>query len=81
MQFAVYVFQQLMLVGLTLPIWALHFPPAPSLRTEQGYYADIRAADVIIIALCVTGIAFAAVADTQLHDFTNMYTTHPNINM
>ena len=55
---SVYAVQQLMLVGLTLPLWAIH--------------ADDRAfawPDLALALLAILGVAIARAADLQLHAF------------
>jgi len=56
--FYVHLAQQVMLVGLTLPLWAVHFRAAP-----------FGAADVVLVGLALTGIGIAGVADTTLDAF------------
>jgi len=56
--FYVYLAQQGMLVGLTLPYWAVHFRSTPA-----------GAWDVALALLALLGIAVAHVADSQLDRF------------
>lgn len=56
--FPVYLLQQGLLVGLTLPFWAIHVHP-------RGF----DAVDLIIAAFALAGIVIAHLADTQLHAF------------
>ncbi|GJP32351.1 hypothetical protein CLOM_g16948 [Closterium sp. NIES-68] len=54
----VYVFQHVLLVGLTLPLYAVHASASP-----------LSPLDLLAASLALTGIVTAAVADTQLHAF------------
>jgi len=56
--FYAYLSQQVMLVGLTLPLWAVSFRSAP-----------LGAADLLCAAGALTGIVIAYVADNQLRAF------------
>jgi steroid 5-alpha reductase family enzyme len=56
--FVVHVAQQLMLVGLTLPFWALSFQPS-----EPTVF------DIVFTASALIGVAVASRADTQLDRF------------
>jgi steroid 5-alpha reductase family enzyme len=56
--FVVHAAQQLLLVGLTLPFWAIAFRAPP-----------VGPADVAAAALALAGIAIASVADRQLDRF------------
>ena len=56
--FVVYLAQHAMLLGLSLPFWALAFRPVPT-----------GAADVTLFALAIFGIGIARAADTQLDHF------------
>ncbi len=56
--FVVHLAQHGMLVGLTLPLWAICFRPVP-----------LAALDVLLLVLAVAGIAIAHVADAQLDRF------------
>jgi len=56
--FVVWVAQQLMLVGLTLPFWAIHFHSAP-----------LGPIDVLGLGLALLGIRIAHQADTELDAF------------
>ncbi|MCA9619814.1 MAG: DUF1295 domain-containing protein [Myxococcales bacterium] len=56
--FYAFLSQQPMLVGLTLPLWAIAFHPAP-----------FGLLDGICGALALTGIVIAHLADTQLHAY------------
>jgi|GEM_PF-1842164 len=56
--FYAYVSQHFMLVGLTLPFWAIAFRPAP-----------LDALDVVLAAGALAGIVVAHLADTTLHTF------------
>ena len=60
--FVVHLAQHAMLVGLTLPFWAIAFG-ATSASTPFG------AADAALVALALAGIAIAGAADTQLDAF------------
>ena len=57
--FAAYFSQQIMLVGICMPLYAVHF------ASQRAWTLLDTAATV----LCVAGIAIAYVADTQLHGF------------
>jgi len=59
--FAAFVSQQPMLVGVTLPLWAIHFAP--------GAVEPFGNIDTIANLLCITGIIVAYQADTELYDF------------
>ncbi|CAI5490861.1 unnamed protein product [Closterium sp. Naga37s-1] len=54
----VYVFQHVLLVGLTLPLYAVHASSTP-----------FSPLDLLAAALALAGILTATVADTQLHAF------------
>lgn len=56
--FAVYVSQQIFLVGICLPIFEVH-------NSQQPW----NAWDYIATLVCTTGIVFAYFADTQLYNF------------
>ena len=56
--FVVHLAQHGMLVGLTLPFWAICFRPAP-----------LAAWDLLFLAFAVAGIAIAHVSDVQLDRF------------
>ena len=56
--FVAYVSQHIMLVGLTLPFYAVHQSSEP-----------LSVWDALAAVLCLGGVAFAAVADNQLHEF------------
>ncbi|GLT34259.1 hypothetical protein SLA2020_087830 [Shorea laevis] len=56
--FAVYVSQQVFLIGVCLPLYAVHAVDKP---------LDIW--DFVAAAVCLCGIVIAYFADTQLHDF------------
>jgi steroid 5-alpha reductase family enzyme len=56
--FYIYVAQQLMLVGLTLPFFAIQFR-----------YAPLSPWDALLAGLALAGIAIAHLADTSLHRF------------
>ncbi len=56
--FYAYLSQQLMLVGLTLPLWAVSFRPAP-----------LSWGDALCAGTALTGIVVAYFADTQLRHF------------
>ncbi|GAB5364304.1 hypothetical protein AAMO2058_000958000 [Amorphochlora amoebiformis] len=60
--FMCYVSQQVMLVGLTLPFYAVHFFPKSS-------PPPLGALDLLASTLCLTGIGIAFVSDNQLHKF------------
>jgi len=57
--FMVYVSQQVMLIGLTLPFYAMHF------HAENGNLL----LDIVATVVCLSGILFAWVADNQLDSF------------
>ncbi|CAL8465232.1 g4767 [Coccomyxa elongata] len=57
--FLVYAVQQLMLVGITLPLYSVHASALPWNPIWDGAAA----------AGCLLGIGIAAIADTQLHEF------------
>ncbi|KAJ8898720.1 hypothetical protein K2173_004873 [Erythroxylum novogranatense] len=56
--FAVYVSQQVYLLGLSLPLYIIHLVDKP-----------LNIWDFIAIVVCVVGIVIAYFADTQLHAF------------
>ncbi|KAI4329004.1 hypothetical protein L6164_021311 [Bauhinia variegata] len=56
--FAVYVSQQVFLIGLSLPLYVVH-----SVNQPLGIW------DLIAFVVCVCGIVVAYFADTQLYDF------------
>ncbi|KAK9832532.1 hypothetical protein WJX81_006557 [Elliptochloris bilobata] len=56
--FAVYLIQEVMLVGITLPMYAVHF-------RGSGW----NGLDSVALMMCITGLWTAALADTQLHEF------------
>ena len=56
--FVVYLAQHAMLLGLSLPFWAIAFRPVPP-----------GAGDVMLFALAIFGIGIARAADTQLDHF------------
>ena len=56
--FVVHIAQHLMLVGLTLPFWAISFCPQPLVLL-----------DLIAFGFALGGIAIAGAADTQLYRF------------
>ncbi|XP_027100186.1 uncharacterized protein C594.04c [Coffea arabica] len=58
--FAVYLSQQVFLMGICMPMYVIH------LENKQ---LDIL--DFVGIAICLSGIAIAYFADTQLHDFVS----------
>jgi steroid 5-alpha reductase family enzyme len=58
-QFAAFVSQQPMLVGITLPLWAVNFHHGPRFGTV----------DIVATALCLTGMTISYFADTQLREF------------
>ncbi|KAH9321774.1 hypothetical protein KI387_016413 [Taxus chinensis] len=74
--FAVYVSQQIFLVGVCLPIYAIHNSQHP--WNALDYFATL---------VCTTGIIFAYFADTQLYNFVQKNkilrelgaTTKPNL--
>ncbi|KAK9903260.1 hypothetical protein WJX75_001027 [Coccomyxa subellipsoidea] len=57
--FAVYLVQQAMLVGITLPLYSVH-------ASDQPWNAVWDSAACVG---CLLGIGIAAIADTQLHNF------------
>ncbi|XP_002991324.2 uncharacterized protein C594.04c [Selaginella moellendorffii] len=59
--FAVYVSQQLLLVGVCLPVYAVF-------QSQLPWHHLI---DTTIAMLCVAGISIACIADTQLHSFVS----------
>lgn len=56
--FAVYVSQQIFLIGLSLPLYVVHFVNKP-----------LSILDLVAIVVCLSGIVIAYFSDTQLHDF------------
>ncbi|WOL06151.1 hypothetical protein Cni_G14883 [Canna indica] len=58
--FAVYVSQQILLIGICLPMYAIHSSDKPS--NIWHFAATIG---------CITGIVVAYFADTQLHEFVS----------
>ncbi|KAK9145927.1 hypothetical protein Sjap_005830 [Stephania japonica] len=56
--FAVYVSQQIFLIGICLPMYAIHCSEKP-----------LNVYDFVATVVCVAGIVFAYFADTQLQDF------------
>ncbi|GKU98370.1 hypothetical protein SLEP1_g11382 [Rubroshorea leprosula] len=56
--FAVYVSQQVFLIGVCLPLYAVHAVDKP-----------LNLSDFVAAAVCLCGIVIAYFADTQLHDF------------
>jgi len=60
--FAGYLSQQFMLVGLTLPCWAVHF----STPYVTGTWGTL---DTFATTMCLAGITLAHHADTSLHQF------------
>ncbi|XP_072986439.1 uncharacterized protein C594.04c [Typha latifolia] len=62
--FAVYLSQQVFLIGICLPMYAIH-----SSDTPWGTW------DIIAAIACITGIIMAYFADTQLHDFVSRNAT------
>ncbi|XP_057454966.1 uncharacterized protein C594.04c-like isoform X2 [Lotus japonicus] len=56
--FAVYVSQQMFLIGLSLPLYVIHSVNQP-----------LSIWDLVAIVVCLCGIVMAYFADTQLHDF------------
>jgi steroid 5-alpha reductase family enzyme len=62
--FAAFVSQQPMLVGLTLPLWAVHFG-----ADTTGEWGVI---DMCANFLCIIGIVVAYVADTELREFMEL---------
>jgi len=59
--FLVYISQQLMLVGITLPLYAIHYP---KINHEWNYI------DEIMRICCIISILIAYAADNQLRSFT-----------
>ncbi|OEL28698.1 hypothetical protein BAE44_0010283 [Dichanthelium oligosanthes] len=59
--FAVYLSQQVFLIGICLPMYAIHSSNQP-----WGIW------DVVATATCIAGITIAHFADTQLHKFVTM---------
>ncbi|WVZ83117.1 hypothetical protein U9M48_030294 [Paspalum notatum var. saurae] len=59
--FAVYLSQQVFLIGICLPMYAIHSSDQP-----WGVW------DLVATAACVAGIVIAYFADTQLHRFVTM---------
>ncbi|KAF6156766.1 hypothetical protein GIB67_033235 [Kingdonia uniflora] len=58
--FAVYASQQIFLMGITLPVYAVH-----SVEKPWNIY------DSVATTICMFGIIFAYFADTQLHEFVS----------
>ncbi|KAL5062528.1 hypothetical protein RYX36_024265 [Vicia faba] len=56
--FAVYVSQQMFLIGLSLPLYVVHFVNKP-----------LSILDLVAILVSLSGVVIAYFADTQLHDF------------
>lgn len=56
--FAIYVAQQIFLMGISLPFYIIHTVEAP-----------LSIWDFAAISVCLTGIIIAYYADTQLHEF------------
>ncbi|KAD3336770.1 hypothetical protein R6Q59_028163 [Mikania micrantha] len=56
--FAVYLIQQVFLIGVCMPMYIVH-----SVDTPWNIW------DTFAVIMCITGIVFAYVADTQLHAF------------
>jgi steroid 5-alpha reductase family enzyme len=52
-----------MLVGITLPLWAVNF------STKAAASAPIGTLDIIAATLCVCGITIGFFADTQLYNY------------
>eukprot|EP00611_Tribonema_gayanum_P006867 TRINITY_DN16213_c0_g1_i4.p1 TRINITY_DN16213_c0_g1~~TRINITY_DN16213_c0_g1_i4.p1 ORF type:complete len:371 (+),score=125.49 TRINITY_DN16213_c0_g1_i4:40-1113(+) len=59
--FLAYISQWPMLVGITLPLYALHFPAAPP--------PPLGAADATLLAAAACALTIAYFADTQLYEF------------
>eukprot|EP01023_Acetabularia_acetabulum_P015208 TRINITY_DN17375_c0_g2_i1.p2 TRINITY_DN17375_c0_g2~~TRINITY_DN17375_c0_g2_i1.p2 ORF type:complete len:366 (-),score=25.61 TRINITY_DN17375_c0_g2_i1:217-1314(-) len=59
--FAVYFVQQIMLVGITLPFWAVSFFPV-----------EINMLDYVATITCVSGLIIAWISDNQLRQFMMM---------
>ena len=58
-----------MLVGVTLPYWAINF-------SDHAQGLGISIADIFLLLLGLTGITIASIADNQLYEFCNMYVFH-----
>eukprot|EP01026_Neomeris_dumetosa_P065819 TRINITY_DN63312_c0_g1_i8.p3 TRINITY_DN63312_c0_g1~~TRINITY_DN63312_c0_g1_i8.p3 ORF type:complete len:168 (-),score=6.74 TRINITY_DN63312_c0_g1_i8:275-778(-) len=56
--FAVYLVQQLVLVGIMLPFWAINFTQT-----------DLNILDFVATMICVLGLLIAWIADNQLREF------------
>eukprot|EP00640_Fibrocapsa_japonica_P006041 CAMPEP_0113944806 /NCGR_PEP_ID=MMETSP1339-20121228/36941_1 /TAXON_ID=94617 /ORGANISM="Fibrocapsa japonica" /LENGTH=125 /DNA_ID=CAMNT_0000950127 /DNA_START=400 /DNA_END=774 /DNA_ORIENTATION=+ /assembly_acc=CAM_ASM_000762 len=59
--FLAYLSQHLMLVGLVLPVYTVHFGPSASTPWSHT--------EVLVVVLCLAGIICAYHADTTLHEF------------
>ncbi|XP_076899178.1 uncharacterized protein C594.04c-like [Bidens hawaiensis] len=58
--FAVYLIQQVFLIGVCLPLYIVHSVNAP-----------LNLTDVAAAIVCLTGVMIAYIADTQLHEFVS----------
>ncbi|XP_050155012.1 uncharacterized protein C594.04c [Malus sylvestris] len=58
--FAVYLSQQVFIIGICLPFYVIHSVNVP-----------LNIWDSVAIIVCITGIVVAYLADTQLHDFVS----------
>uniref|UniRef100_A0A7N0ZW95 Steroid 5-alpha reductase C-terminal domain-containing protein n=1 Tax=Kalanchoe fedtschenkoi TaxID=63787 RepID=A0A7N0ZW95_KALFE len=56
--FAIYLSQQIFLIGVCLPMYAIH-----SVDKTFNFW------DILALAICLTGVLVAHFADTQLHEF------------
>jgi steroid 5-alpha reductase family enzyme len=62
--FAAFLSQQPMLIGISLPCYAVNFPLTGSLGA-----GPLGRLDIGIAAVCLGGMAFAYLADSQLRTF------------
>ncbi|XP_021824319.1 uncharacterized protein C594.04c [Prunus avium] len=58
--FAVYLSQQVFLIGVCLPMYVIHSVNVP-----------LNIWDIVAVIVCISGIVVAYCADTQLHDFVS----------
>ncbi|KAJ4747312.1 3-oxo-5-alpha-steroid 4-dehydrogenase (DUF1295) [Rhynchospora pubera] len=68
--FAVYLSQQVFIIGICLPMFAIHASDQPC-----GIY------DLVALVTCITGITVAYFADTQLHEFVTRNETSKKLGM
>jgi len=66
-QFAAYLSQQPMLIGITLPLWAINLHPS-----NDSVFVPLGVIDVLAFGGCIAGLVIAYIADTQLSQFMQM---------